>query len=188
MNELTHQGAKPILSLVGIKKTCPNGTVALKGVDFQAYAGSVHGLLSANGAGKSTLIKILSATYPASEGTQIWRGQQVAFVSPLEANKAGIATIHQNIPLVPMLSVLENIFLWKEKGWRNDPKDRAKYAEICDEVGYYINPDDLVSDLSIGVRQMRNFSSWMSPLRGFMWAPRPTFWPWCANWPPRAWP
>lgn len=155
MNKLAqHNGAQPVLSLVGIRKTFPNGTVALQGVDFEAYAGSVHGLLGANGAGKSTLIKILSATYPASSGKQIWRGAEVEFSSPLQANQAGIATIHQNIPLIPTLSVLENIFLWKDKGWRNDPNDRIKYKQICDDVGYYIDPDELVSELSIGARQM----------------------------------
>ncbi len=149
-----HKGEQPLLSLTGIQKTFPNGTVALRGVDFAAYAGSVHGLLGANGAGKSTLIKILSATYPATGGKQVWKGQEVAFNSPLEANKSGIATIHQNIPLVPTLSVLENVFLWKERGWRRDPSDQIRFAEICDEVGYHINPNDLVNDLSIGARQM----------------------------------
>ncbi len=149
-----HRGEQPLLELTEIQKTFPNGTVALRGVDFAAYAGSVHGLLGANGAGKSTLIKILSATYPATSGSQVWKGKPVSFSSPLEANKAGIATIHQNIPLVPTLSVLENVFLWKESGWRRDPHDRTRFAEICDEVGYRINPDDLVSELSIGARQM----------------------------------
>lgn len=149
-----HKGEQPLLSLTEIQKTFPNGTVALRGVDFEAYAGSVHGLLGANGAGKSTLIKILSAMFSATAGDIVWKGEAVSFASPLHANKAGIATIHQNIPLIPTLSVLENIFLWKEKGWRNDPQDRVRFAQICEEVGYQINPDDLVSELSIGARQM----------------------------------
>lgn len=149
-----HRGEQPLLELSGIQKTFPNGTVALRGVDFSAYAGTVHGLLGANGAGKSTLINILSATYAASGGTQVWKGEQVSFSSPLAANKAGIATIHQNIPLVPTLSVLENVFLWKEGGWRKDRDDRVRFAEICEEIGYQIAPDDLVGDLSIGARQM----------------------------------
>lgn len=149
-----HKGAQPLLNLVDIQKTFLNGTIALRGVDFAAYAGSVHGLLGANGAGKSTLIKILSATFPATKGKIIWRNDEVSFNSPLEANQAGIATIHQNIPLVPTLPVLENIFLWKKTGWRQDPQDRVRFAEICDEVGYQIDPDDLVSELSIGARQM----------------------------------
>ncbi|MEP1930531.1 MAG: sugar ABC transporter ATP-binding protein [Roseibium sp.] len=149
-----HNNDQPLLELRGIQKTFPNGTVALRGVDFKAYAGSVHGLLGANGAGKSTLIKILSAMFPASGGAQLWRGKNVSFDTPLAANKAGIATIHQNIPLVPTLSVLENVFLWKENGWRQDPADRKTFQALCNEIGYQINPDDHVSDLSIGSRQM----------------------------------
>lgn len=149
-----HKNEQPLLELKDIQKTFPNGTVALRGVDFEAYAGSVHGLLGANGAGKSTLIKILSATFAASGGSQVWKGQDVAFESPLAANKAGISTIHQNIPLVPTLSVLENVFLWKERGWRQDPADQRTFQALCDEVGYHINPEDFVTDLSIGARQM----------------------------------
>lgn len=84
----------------------------------------------------------------------VWKGQDVAFASPLAANKAGIATIHQNIPLVPTLSVLENVYLWKERGRRHDPADRNRLAAICDEIGYHVAPDRLVGDLSIGARQM----------------------------------
>ena len=144
----------PILRLREIRKVFPNGAVALKGVDFTARAGSVHGLLGANGAGKSTLIKVLSATIPSSGGTIVWRGREVSFPTPLDANRAGIATIHQNIPLVPTLSVLENVFLWKSGGRRDSAADRRAFAALCEEVGYPIDPDDLVSELSIGARQM----------------------------------
>lgn len=146
--------ALPLLQLRQIKKTFPNGAVGLQGVDFDAKAGLVHGLLGANGAGKSTLIKILSATYPASAGQVLWKGSEVRFASPHEANVAGIATIHQNIPLVPTLSVIENIFLWKSGGWRRDPRDRTHFETLCDELGFEIGADTLVGDLSIGNRQM----------------------------------
>lgn len=144
----------PLLKLEGIKKVFPNGAVALKGVDFTAKSGVVHGLLGANGAGKSTLIKVLSATIPSSGGKIIWRGEEVVFPTPLAANKAGIATIQQNIPLVPTLSVLENVFLWKTSGSRDTQTDREIFQGLCKETGYPINPDDLVGDLSIGARQM----------------------------------
>ena len=148
------KGEPPLLQLVGIRKTFPNGAVALRGVDFAAGGGVVHGLLGANGAGKSTLIKILSATYGATEGKVIWKGREVSFSTPLEANRSGIATIHQNIPLVPTLSVLENIFLWKAGGWRQSARDRATFHALCEEVGYTIDPDALVGSLAIGARQM----------------------------------
>jgi ribose transport system ATP-binding protein len=144
----------PLLRLEQISKTFPNGAVALNGVDFEAFAGRVHGLLGANGAGKSTLIKILSGAIRASGGSMDWRGARVDFKAPAEANAAGIATIHQHIPLVPTLSVLENIFLGAGGLWRRDPAYRTRFARVSEEVGYRIDPDVLVSQLSIGKRQM----------------------------------
>jgi ribose transport system ATP-binding protein len=144
----------PLLQLRQVAKTFPNGTVALRGVDFDAFAGKVHGLLGANGAGKSTLIKILSGAVAASDGAIVWRGKPVSFRSPSEANAAGIATIHQHIPLVPTLSVLENIFLGKRGVWRRDSGERGRFANLCEDVGYRIEPDVLVADLPIGRRQM----------------------------------
>lgn len=100
-----------LLKLEGIKKIYPNGNVVLRGIDLELKPGTVHGLLGANGAGKSTLIKILSGALAASEGTIWWRDRRAEWKSPGDARRAGIATIYQNIPLVPTLSVLENIFL-----------------------------------------------------------------------------
>jgi ribose transport system ATP-binding protein len=146
--------AAPLLQLRKVEKIFPNGTIALRGVDFDAHAGRVHGLLGANGAGKSTLIKILSGAVAASGGTIAWRGEFTVFASPAEANAAGIATIHQHIPLTPTLSVLENIFLGGRGFWRRSHADRIRFAALCDEVGYQIDPDILVGALPIGRRQM----------------------------------
>ncbi|WP_245410646.1 sugar ABC transporter ATP-binding protein [Notoacmeibacter marinus] len=155
MSELPACGGDgPLLQLTGVRKTFPNGTVALRGVDFEVHAGRVHGLLGANGAGKSTLIKFLSASIPASGGTMRWKGKEVSFHSPIEANRAGIATIHQNIPLVPTLSVYENVFLWKENGLRRNLDDLERLKDLCSEIGYSIDPEAMVGDLSIGARQM----------------------------------
>ena len=143
----------PLLCLEQVQKTFPNGTVALRGVDLAVERGSVHGLLGANGAGKSTLIKILSGAFPASSGRVVWRGQEVDWRSPSDANAAGVATIHQHIPLVPTLSVLENIFLARG-GWRRSETDRRDFAALTQTIGYTIDPDMLVADLPIGQRQM----------------------------------
>jgi ribose transport system ATP-binding protein len=144
----------PLLQLQGVTKTFPNGLVALRGVNLEVARGTVHGLLGANGAGKSTLIKILSGSFPATGGQIVWKGSPVEYSSPKEANDMGIATIHQHIPLVPTLSVLENVFLSEEGKWRRNPAIRTRFANLCERIGYWLDPDGLVADLSIGQRQM----------------------------------
>jgi ribose transport system ATP-binding protein len=144
----------PLLQLEQVTKTFPNGLVALRGVDLKVFRGKVHGLLGANGAGKSTLIKILSGALPSTGGKIVWRGVPVKYSSPKQANELGIATIHQHIPLVPTLSVLENVFLSEEGHWRRDKSYRKRFYDICQRVGYWLHPDQLVSELSIGQRQM----------------------------------
>jgi ribose transport system ATP-binding protein len=144
----------PLLRLEGVAKTFPNGTIALKGVDMAVHAGRVHGLLGANGAGKSTLIKILSGSLPATDGSLLWRGEPVRWRRPVDAKRAGVTTIQQHIPLVPTLSVLENIML-DGGGWRRHRMDeRARIVALMERTGGAIDPDALVGDLPIGQRQM----------------------------------
>ncbi len=146
---------RALMRLEGLSKSFANGAiVALKGVDLEIERGKVHGLLGANGAGKSTLIKILSGSLPSTGGRIIWKGREAHWSSPKEANAMGVATVHQHIPLVPTLSVLENVFLGDEGRWRRLASDRIRYEEICQHVGYRIDPDVLVDDLPIGQRQM----------------------------------
>lgn len=144
----------PLLRLERVAKTFPNGLVALRGVDLQIARGKVYGLLGANGAGKSTLIKILSGAFPATSGQIIWRGSPVQWASPRQANEMGVATIHQHIPLVSTLSVIENVFLGDSGRWRRDASLHARYNDICARTGYWLDPDRLVGDLPIGQRQM----------------------------------
>ena len=144
----------PLLRLSRLEKTFPNGTAALRGVDFVVERGKVHGLLGANGAGKSTLIRILSGAMQSTGGAFEWKGAPVRLVGPRAANELGIATIHQHVPLVPTLSVLENIFLSDDGWWRRSPNYLARYTALCDRIGYHLDPDTLVSDLAIGERQM----------------------------------
>ncbi len=73
---------------------------------------------------------------------------------PRAANELGIATIHQHVPLVPTLSVLENIFLSDEGFWRRSGERAERYANLCERVGYHLSPDALVADLAIGQRQI----------------------------------
>jgi ribose transport system ATP-binding protein len=144
----------PLLQVRNVCKTFGSGTVALRGVDLDVAPGKVHGLLGANGAGKSTLIKILSGAFPASSGELIWNGRPVQLDGPKQANDLGIATIHQHIPLVSTLSVIENVFLGANGFWRRDPSARSRFAALCARVGYRLDPDAIVGELSIGQRQM----------------------------------
>jgi ribose transport system ATP-binding protein len=148
------QHENTIMQLRGVVKEFPNGTVALRGVDLEIEQGKVHGLLGANGAGKSTLIKILSGAYSATGGDMIWRGKPVVWNSPKAANDMGVATVHQHIPLVPTLSVIENIFLGNTGLWRRASALRKQFDELCQRVGYWLDPDTVVGSLSIGERQM----------------------------------
>lgn len=144
----------PIMQLRGVKKTFGTSVFALKGVDLDIVRGRVHGLLGSNGAGKSTLIKILSGSFQASAGEIIWQGKPVAWTSPRQANEMGVATIHQHIPLVPSLSVIENVFLGSSGFWRDDETLRQRFHVLRERVGYHLDPDALVGSLSIGARQM----------------------------------
>ena len=148
------QAVEPIMKLRDVVKSFPNGTLALRGVDLDIEPGKVHGLLGANGAGKSTLIKILSGTFRATSGDVIWRGERVSWDNPKAANDMGVATVHQHIPLVPTLSVLENVFLGRHGRWRRSSAISLQFEELCRRVGYWLDPSALVSSLSIGERQM----------------------------------
>src|SRR5262245_59505714 len=100
----------PVLELQDISKSFP-GVQALKGVRFDIAAGERHALLGRNGAGKSTLIKIVSGVHSPDAGSIRVDGRPVLFATPLEAQRAGIATIYQELLLFPELTVAENIFL-----------------------------------------------------------------------------
>lgn len=104
----------PLLQMRGIVKQFP-GVRALDGVDLTVRPGEVHCLLGQNGAGKSTLIKVLAGAHGVDEGQILWDGHPVVLRTPQDAIATGIATIYQELDLVPGLSVADNIFLGHEK-------------------------------------------------------------------------
>src|SRR5688500_16873848 len=101
---------QPLLRMEHISKSFP-GVQALDDVDFEVYPGEILGFVGENGAGKSTLIKILSGIHVKDQGTIWFNGQTIDPHTPHQAQNLGISTIHQELALVPYLSVAENIFL-----------------------------------------------------------------------------
>jgi ribose transport system ATP-binding protein len=150
---MSHRPA-PLLQLERLEMLYPNGTAALRGVDLTIREGTVHGLLGANGAGKSTLIRILSGAACATAGRILWRGERVSWSGPAQARAAGIATLHQQIPLVGTLSVLENVFLAQRGGWRYGPRLATRLRRLMTAIEYELDMDAPVATLPIGERQM----------------------------------
>ncbi|WP_245605536.1 sugar ABC transporter ATP-binding protein [Thermicanus aegyptius] len=132
----------------------------LKHVDLEIRSGEVHVLLGENGAGKSTLIKIVTGAYAMDEGEMCWEGRKVEIRRPSDAIELGIATIYQELNLIPELTVYENIFLGREiknKGkysLLNRKAMKQKAAEVLKRLGQEITPDAKVSSLGIGKQQL----------------------------------
>jgi ribose transport system ATP-binding protein len=146
-----------LLHMTGIVKEFP-GVRALGGVDLDVRAGEVHCLLGQNGAGKSTLIKVLAGVYHPDDGTILWDGEHVTLGSPQAALKAGIATIYQELDLVPELSVAENIFLGHELstgGFSQRHRANARARELLARLGHSeISPTRTVASLSPAGQQI----------------------------------
>lgn len=104
---------RPLVELRGVEKRFGR-VVALRGVTFDLYPGEIHCLLGDNGAGKSTLIKILSGVFPPSAGEILFQGTPIRLSSPREALALGIATVYQDLALLPLMSVLRNFILGRE--------------------------------------------------------------------------
>jgi ribose transport system ATP-binding protein len=146
----------PLLRLNSVVKRFP-GVVALSHVSFDVRAGEVHAICGENGAGKSTLMKIVSGQYRPDEGAIFLDGTQRHFNSTLEAQAAGIAIIHQELNLIPHLSIAENIFLAREpkRGFFIDRARLAADAQAAlDRIGLALKPRTLVGSLSVAQQQM----------------------------------
>lgn len=147
-----------LLSLTGVSKEFP-GVKALKNVHFDLNMGEVHAIVGENGAGKSTLMKILSGIYKKDTGEIVYLGKSVNVSSPLEAQKLGISIIHQELNLMPDLTVAENIFIGREVRRRGriflDNRKLNKAAKILlEELGLTLDPKQKVGELTIAKQQM----------------------------------
>src|SRR3712207_6621043 len=141
----------------GIVKQFP-GVRALDGVDLDVRAGEVHCLLGQNGAGKSTLIKVLAGAHQPDAGRIAWQGEDVTLSDPQAALGLGIATIYQELDLVPGLTVADNIFLGREQsrfGINRPASANKAAAALLTRLGHpEIRPTAEVGSLSAASQQM----------------------------------
>jgi putative multiple sugar transport system ATP-binding protein len=150
--------SRTILEMRAISKAFP-GVKALDGVTFQVREGDIHCLVGENGAGKSTLMKVLSGVYPygSYEGDILLEGRVQTFRGIADSERVGIAIIHQELALVPDMTVYENILLGHEirKGIAIDWNETIRRAtEMLQKVGLALNPATLVKDLGVGRQQL----------------------------------
>ncbi|MCE4557884.1 sugar ABC transporter ATP-binding protein [Pelomonas sp. P8] len=146
----------PLLSMQGVTKRFDN-VIALSGVCLEVRRGEVHAVCGENGAGKSTLMKILSGVYMPNDGEVRIDGEAVRIRGLVHAQALGIVMIHQELNLVPHLSVAENIWLGREprRGLFIDRERQRDGARRClERLGVAIDPDAQVSTLSIAQQQM----------------------------------
>lgn len=147
---------KCLLEMKHIHKRFP-GVLALNDISLEVKSGEVHALLGENGAGKSTLIKVLGGIYIAEEGEIYIDGKKVEIDSVKAAQENGIAIIHQELVLVPYMTVAENIFLGREPvtgGLVNAAKMTEEAQKLLDDYSMHIDADTLVGRLTIAQQQM----------------------------------
>ena len=145
-----------ILTLKNITKEFP-GVKALDDVTINIERGTIHGLVGENGAGKSTLIKVLAGIYQPNEGEIILDGKPCRFNSPIEARRAGISVVHQEIKLAEPLSVAENMFLGNvqlKNGLVDWKGMRRRAREIVEDLGMDIDINAQVSSLTVAKKQI----------------------------------
>ena len=147
-----------ILEMKNITKLFP-GVRALDNVNLQVERGSIHALVGENGAGKSTLMNVLSGIYPCGtyEGDIVYEGALCKFSKISDSEEKGIVIIHQELALVPYMTIGENMFLGNERGkayainWDETYTEADKYLKI---VGLKESSQALIKDIGVGKQQM----------------------------------
>jgi ABC-type sugar transport system ATPase subunit len=150
--------SKTILKMTGITKRF-GGVNVLDGVDFILDKGEVHALLGENGAGKSTLMKILLGLYARDDGKVEFLGEEVFFHEPSQALTHGISMVHQEISVIPTMSVAENIWLGREDQFKrgfflNLKKRNLAAKELLDSLDIELDPNKKLKDLSVAQMQL----------------------------------
>ena len=147
-----------ILEMRNITKTFP-GVKALNNVSFSVTQGEIHALVGENGAGKSTLMNVLSGVYPhgSYSGEIYFQGKECQFRDITESEAVGLVIIHQELALIPFLSIAENLFLGNERA-KNGVIDWnetiSKTKELTEKIGLYESPDTLITNMGVGKQQL----------------------------------
>ena len=144
-----------VIEMLNIRKEFP-GIIANDNITLQLQRGEIHALLGENGAGKSTLMSVLFGLYQPEEGTIKKNGEVVKISNPNDANRLGVGMVHQHFKLVHNFTVLENIVLGVEttsKGMLKMGEARKKVVELSDKYKLMIDPDALISDITVGMQQ-----------------------------------
>lgn len=144
-----------VIEMLNITKEFP-GIIANDDITIQLKKGEIHALLGENGAGKSTLMSVLFGMYQPEKGVIKVRGKEVQIKGPLDANELGIGMVHQHFMLVHNFTVLQNIVLGIETvrgGMLKMDEARKKVMELSEKYNLYIDPDALISDITVGMQQ-----------------------------------
>jgi ribose transport system ATP-binding protein len=147
-----------LVVMEGIEKSFP-GVHALRQASFELRAGEVHALVGENGAGKSTLMKVLTGIYSKDAGRIFYKGSEVEISNPRAAQLLGISIIHQELNLMPHLTVAQNIFIGREPRSRlkfilDDKKINDQADELFDSLHLKLDPRTKVMDLTVAKQQM----------------------------------
>ncbi|PWB84661.1 MAG: D-xylose ABC transporter ATP-binding protein, partial [Methylocystaceae bacterium] len=148
----------PVLELVDVVKSYP-GVQALRAVSLDLHAGEVHALVGENGAGKSTIVKILGGVIRPDGGFVRLAGVETALAGPLRARQAGIAVIHQELSLLPEMSIAQNLVLGREElvgrfGLISPSKRRRVARDMLARLGLTYDPNRLVGTLPVSEQQL----------------------------------
>jgi len=145
----------PLLKMTNIEKFFP-GVHALKKCSFSLAKGEIHALIGENGAGKSTLMNILTGSLLINSGEIFFEDKLVHFISPKQAQLAGISMVHQELNLMNNLTVAQNIFIGREGSglFLNEKNINARAKALFKRLNFVINPEEKVGDLSVSHQQI----------------------------------